>query len=147
VTSLTLLILCLAAWGWGTLHVETIWFESKSGLTGAELYSRGISFFAFRTGGMGTGWTWWHNSTRDPQVNDVVGSYGGDDAAILGFAIIRPTPALRISIFRFPWWFLIFLTAALTWWTWRKRRNGGDRGFAVDAGREPPGDAGRDAVG
>jgi hypothetical protein len=35
-------------------------------------------------------------------------------------------------IFVVPFWFPTLLLAALTWWTWRKPRSEGERGFAVE---------------
>jgi hypothetical protein len=133
-TSFTLLILCLAAWGWSHKFVEVlIYYGDRTNELQFDrrgiAYSNEPNYFEFEG--------WRHsNEAIIPgmqAIQDVLTDYH-----LFGFSMYRN---FGRSIVRLPWWFPTLLLAAVTWWTWRKTRTKAGRGFAVDAVGEKANDA------
>jgi hypothetical protein len=127
VTSLTLLLLCLAGWGWSTRYSEIISYGSETRWRAVMLRPSGI-VCASQTPPLGPpGWKHHHlvpNPAEDMRIFDSARRF-------LGFGWLRYNVG-RNTDCRIPYWFPTLLLAALTWWTWRKRRNEGTRGFTVE---------------
>jgi hypothetical protein len=130
IATLTLLLLCLAAWGWSYL------FHSAVTHIGANTFWVGIA----------------NGQINCVMIRDVVGEPGWDGyyskAGLLFPPLIETVPPTDPNAHRFlgfyaenwelksalliPLWFPTLLLAAITAWAWRKRRSEGERGFAVE---------------
>jgi hypothetical protein len=127
ITSLTLLILCLAAWGWSYVYRTTVTCMWSADQHAFQLGYGNLSFIRFLNAPyVQRGWEL-RSERAAPEliVRNLVGFHYSFD----------PSGCLRLV--RVPLWFVAAILAALTWWAWRKRtwrktRTQGDRGFAVE---------------
>jgi hypothetical protein len=127
-TSLTLLILCLAAWGWSYFDSFGVGYELNSS---PWLFSvnRG-RIAALQLKGWGSDDGSHLRFVRQPAFANAA-LWG--ERNLLGFTWFADSTVFQASS---PMWFPTLLLAALTWWTWRKPGAKSGRGFAIDSASE-----------
>jgi hypothetical protein len=135
VRSLTLLILCLAVWRWSYAYALHFRHLGREWSQQFEVCERGLELFA-DVWGFETEWSL--SLLPSQESTEPRRSWNGQ--RWLGFKLmLGPDHPWRQYYLRVPWWFPTLLLTALTWWTWRKRRGEGERGFAVE-GADPVGE-------
>ena len=134
VTSLTLLLLCLGAWGWSLRYTVTIQYVDERE-TGLQLQEGRLRFYQMTKGLFPEpqGLSYSHGEYLDYRVEFETSL---PETPPGGFQLHHSESNLKKSGLMFlgvPLWFPTLLLAALTWWTWRKTRGKDGRGFAMES--------------